>query len=517
MAPKNALTIPIAAHSRVRGQPIVMWRHAATAIALAFVLFFTLYHLTSFPITWFDEGSHLHVPKTLVRLGVYADYSSEGFRYYGPTVSVGPTVMLPIAGAFWLFGLGLLQARLIMAIYLLATLYVFYRLAHRLGGRRLAWVAAALLFTSRGPRLLEFGRQVLGEVPGLFFLVAGLWLWFATWERPSWRRLGLAGLLLGLAMISKNQYALVLAPTVALAWIVNMVYYRTAPHRTFIIPALVAGSCFVLWQFALILNMGSSIALDSLQTLRAQSLGAALVFSPSTIKQTINDLVSLDVYLGALVPALAYGLILALHRDRESQQWGTLLLLVAVNLGWYAFASVGWRRYAVPGLTISGLFVARLFFALTDGFQFEGQAMWEAWRGNQIALKQHALRWGAFLWLAAMLALPLAATASEILFPPFNQPQAMADYLNKYIPRDALIETWEPEMGFLTDHTYHFAEAQIVPPSDPDYGFVQRVRPDYVLDGPFAARINLYPDDLLAQQFRLVTCIGDYKLYAINS
>ncbi|MFN3762806.1 MAG: glycosyl transferase, partial [Anaerolineae bacterium] len=93
------------------------------ALAVAVVLFLALYHLRDYPLTWFDEGSHLHVPKTLVRFGVYADYSSEGFRYYGPTIGVGPTVMLPIAAAFKLFGIGLLQARLVMVLYLLAAIY----------------------------------------------------------------------------------------------------------------------------------------------------------------------------------------------------------------------------------------------------------------------------------------------------------------------------------------------------------------------------------------------------------
>lgn len=99
------------------------------------VYFLVFHNLTRFPAPWFDSGSHLHVPKTLVKYGVYADISSEGFRYYGPTIGVGPTVMLPIAAAFKLFGIGLLQARLVMALYLLAAIYAFYRLVEHLGGK----------------------------------------------------------------------------------------------------------------------------------------------------------------------------------------------------------------------------------------------------------------------------------------------------------------------------------------------------------------------------------------------
>ena len=113
------------------------------------VLFLALYNLTDYPLTWYDEGSHLHVPKTLLRFGEYADYSSEGYRYYGPTIGVGPTVLLPVAGVFKIFGAGLAQARLVIVIYLLATIVVFYRLADQLGGRRLAWVAVAARYRSR--------------------------------------------------------------------------------------------------------------------------------------------------------------------------------------------------------------------------------------------------------------------------------------------------------------------------------------------------------------------------------
>ena len=59
----------------------VLVRWGAVALALAVLLFLSVYNLADYPLTWFDEGSHLHVPKTLVQFGVYADYSSEGFRY----------------------------------------------------------------------------------------------------------------------------------------------------------------------------------------------------------------------------------------------------------------------------------------------------------------------------------------------------------------------------------------------------------------------------------------------------
>ena len=147
------------------------------------VYFFVFHNLTRYPEPWFDEGSHLHVPKTLVRFGQYADISSDGFRYYGPTIGVGPTVMLPIAAMFKVFGVGLLQARFVMALYLLAAVYTFYRLVEHMSNKWVAGIALALLVSSRSVLFLEYGRQLLGEVPGFFFLVLALHLWFSKWNR----------------------------------------------------------------------------------------------------------------------------------------------------------------------------------------------------------------------------------------------------------------------------------------------------------------------------------------------
>jgi len=500
----------------------VAWRRAAMAVAITIFVFLAVFNLTSFPTTWFDEGSHLHVPKTLIHFGTYADYSSEGFRYYGPTIGVGPTVMLPIAAAFRLFGIGLLQARVVMVVYLLAAVYVFYRLANMLGGQRLAWVTTALLVTSRGVALLENGRQVLGEVPGLFFLVAGLALWFAAWEKASWKRLALVGLLVGLAVVTKYQYLLILVPTLGLAWLANLIYYRTTPQRVFIVPGLVAGVCFALWQVYMILYLGPATASENLAALRTATAGAAMVFSPALMKRGLEQLLSLKVYLFLLLPALVYGFTRILPRRRDAQQWGILFVLIGVNFVWYVVASISWLRYAFLGLAVSSLFIARFVHDLTNGFQLDLVLR----QGKTIAWKP-VLRLALLAWLAVTLVVPLGQTARQIILPEANMPAMMAAYLDAHIPRDKLIETWEPEMGFLTDHNYHFPPALLLnkavgyiwlggaTPAQ-SYDFVQTQHPAYVLVGGFARWVNLYPADVLAASYHLVTRIGGYELYAFN-
>ncbi len=493
--------------------------------AVLTLLFLAFYHLTGYPLTWYDEGSHLHVPKTLIRFGVYADYSSEGFRYYGPTVGIGPTVFLPIAAVFKVFGIGLLQARIVMALYMLAAAACFYRLARFFGGGVFAFLATALLVVSRGTAFLEYGRQVLGEVPGLFFLLAGLIVWFRAWEKPKTASLAAAGLLIGLSTVTKNQYLLVIAPALMIAWAANLLYYRSVPQRAILITGGVTALCYAAWQAYQVFYLGPATAGENFALLREGAAGAALVFSPALMKRSISELLSLKVFLGFLVPALGYGIFLSLPRSKDGLRWGVVFLLAVSNLVWYVTASISWIRYAFPGLAFASLFVARLFADLTGGFHLDWRGIVQRLRSGQPAAAEQALRVVLLGWLALMLVIPLGQNALNIIRPEFNAPQAMAAYMEQHVSQSALVETWEPEMGFLTDHNYHFPPPGLLyqavsyiwlgqaSPAE-NYHFVETEQPDYVLVGEFSRWVQLYPADFLRSHYTLETIIGGYELYA---
>jgi len=496
-------------------------RNFLLIVVVGFLVYFFIFHnLTRFPAPWFDEGSHLHVPKTLVKYGVYADVSSEGFRYYGPTIGVGPTVMLPIAAMFKLFGIGLLQARLVMALYLLAAIYVFHQLVEHLANKLVAWIALVLILSSRSVSLLEYGRQVLGEVPGFFFLVLGLYLWLSKWNENSVRRLVVVGALFGLAMITKYQYLLFLAPTLILAWILDIFYYKTSAHRNFLIPGIVAAGSFGVWQTINLLYLGPATAADNLALLRASAEGAAFNFNLTQLGANVETLSSRSVYLEALLPALIYGLFISVPRTGSGQKFSILFLLVAFNLVWYVVFSIGWIRYAFLGLVLSSIFIARFFYDLTHGFQFD----WGSGIFRSFFEAKNAARFALTLWLLAIVLAPLAKTIADIAFPGPNHARLMADYLNLNVPTSALIETWEPEMGFLTDHNYHYPPNALLAvaidhinyggePVKNHYDFVQSENPDYLLAGEFSKWTEIYPLAALQNSYELVQRIGEYDLY----
>jgi hypothetical protein len=132
------------------------------------------------------------------------------------------------------------------------------------------------------------------------------------------------------------------------------------------------------------------------------------------------------------------------------------------------------------------------------------------------------------VWLAVAIVVPLAMIVWDIVAPPFNAPAAMADYMNANVPPSAVVETWEPEMGFLTDHNYHFPQQILLntavkyvwqggPPPAAEYDFVQTHQPQYLLVGAFARWVTMYPAELLTRHYTLQTQIGGYELYQLTS
>lgn len=490
------------------------------ALGILLVYFFAFHNLTRYPAPWFDEGSHLHVPKTLALYGEYADISSDGFRYYGPTIGVGPTVMLPIAAAFKIFGIGLLQARFVMALYLLAACYIFFKLAEHLSGKAVAWIALALILSSRSVLFLEYGRQLLGEVPGFFFLALALYLWFAKWNENDAKRLVTIGLFFGLAMITKYQYLLFLAPTLILSWGLDIFYYKTSSHKNFLIPGIVAAGSFGIWQVFTLMYLGPATMTENLALLQASAEGAAFNFNLAQLAANVGALSSRAVYLEALLPALIYAFFVSVPRTREGQKFSALFLMIALNLVWFIVASIGWIRYAFLGLTLSSIFIARFFHSLTDGFNID----WSGGFFRSLFDVKNAARFALTLWLVAIIAIPLAKDVSEIAFPGPNNARLMADYLNANVPQSAVIETWEPEIGFLTNHNYHYPKNELLAvavnqvyyggePVRDRYSFVETENPDYILVGEFSKWTLIYPVEYVFENYQWVQTFGDYDLY----
>lgn len=50
--------------------------------------------------------------------------------------------------------------------------------------------------------------------------------------------------------------------------------------------------------------------------------------------------------------------------------------------------------------------------------------------------------------------------------PQFSAPHALADVINAKVPTDVVVETWERELGVLTDHRYHYPDSSLLAQAD---------------------------------------------------
>ncbi len=482
-------------------------REWATVLALAMLAAaLALVNLPYAPPTWFDEGSHLHVPKTLVRHGVYADISSEGFRYFGPTIGVGPTVMLPVAATFKLGGVGLRQARLVIVAYLALALVALYVLARRLYGWQVAALAVLLALASRTLRfegMAEYGRQVLGEVPGMALLLLGLLAYSAAILRPATARRSslLAGLAFGLALVTKNQFVLIVLPALALLALLDRVYYRSGNWWVRLAPPVIAVACFGIWTVVMLTFFGPDGFAANLAKTRQAAGGAIFVFDPEASLRAARYLI--QVYGGLLIPGLAYGLWRARARSPWALAHMAPTLMAVLWIGWFV-TSLGWPRYAFPAVVLGAMPVALLAHDLFRAL---------------LARRRTTLAWLAAGYLALVMLVPLALTTRVVLNPRYAAHE-MAAYLNRNVPQDVIVETWEPEMGVLTDHNYHYVPTELLDPA------VRRAwldgppvrydgldtRPPYVLLGPFSAYTRIYPDDALARDYQVIYTAEPYTL-----
>jgi 4-amino-4-deoxy-L-arabinose transferase-like glycosyltransferase len=529
MITPNAQTISLAGMRLSRRTLERAW----LVVLIALALFLALINLPYAPRTWFDEGSHLHVPKTLVQHGVYADISSEGYRYYGPTVGIGPTVMLPIALAFKIFGVGLTQGRLVIVAYLLIALTAFYALARRLHGSLVALLALTLLLASRTfsyEGMIEYGRQVVGEVPGVAFLLLGTLAWLAALRsndrrpttddrRPTssrgqwsvvsgrWSLVVLAGLGFGLALVTKNQFVLIIPPALLLAGLLDWRYYRAGSWRLRLVPAVIACGCFGLWTLAQFQFLGPGSFVENMRQTRQAAGGAIFVFNLRATLRAGYYLLRPDLYGGLLIPSLFYAAWRARRRDAQGLAEALIVLIVGLWLAWYVGASLGWPRYAFPAVAFGSLLVARMLADLLGRLWRSGATQ----RGVAVAVVAYA---------AVAIAAPLALSARGILRPD-DTAQRMAAYLDANVSRDAIVETWEPELGVLTDHRYHYPPIALLDtavrhqwlggPALVYDGL--RDAPAYVVVGAFGGYTGVYAPDILARDYVEQQRIGSYTLF----
>ncbi len=499
-------------------------KSAMFLLGIIFVLL-VLPNLETYPRTWFDEGVFLQAPKNLILYGKYAVRSSEGFRMFDPILGTGPTVLVPIALVFKLLGIGLVQARLVLVAFLALLVYAFYSVTSRIYGRQVALVASLLFIVTPhywvSPAVL--GRQVLGEVPALlFFLVAAL-LWYKSLEANYIGYLVGCGFFLGLAMLTKPQYLIVIPPFLAGVWCVSRLFVARMGWRNLLVPMVIGFVCVAFWYGFQLAIIGFPQFMKHISVLRSDPSATLTISSPARALESARSLFALHLFRLETL-GLVYVAFAEVRNRRWSAKWLFLFAFVVAWLCWYVFFSIGWIRYAFPVFAIGNIFLAKLFFDLSNGFDISlsGQKGQEQ-QGNTITLLKNL---GITILLSIIILVSLQHRAKAVFLQEDDTPQQFAQYITTFVAPDKVIESYEWEIAFLTNHEYHHPPVEILTmlkahlflgaPYSPNMYDFARYFPNYIVVGEFAKWTGLYPEDFLRDDCTLVTSIGEYDLWEVN-
>ena len=485
------------------------------------LLFLGIYKQPYYPTTWFDEGLVLQGAINLVKYGQYAMRSVEGFRVLDqPLTANGPGVVLPLSAVFAIWGIGLLQARILMAFYFAFGIILFYRVSSKIYGDVIGMISTLILLAVPEEGIFLYGRQALGNMPAFVYFLLGLYFFIKLIDRKGILYAFLSGSFWGLTLVTKSQYWIIL-PVLSITVLADLFYYKKigAARSVIVIGTIVAS--LITWQFTQYLILGGESYAQSLVAIRSSAKVTVFALRAIRIPGNIWYLVR-SGFVVIVIP----GLTLAFFESRDRTPNGIVRLLLTLFVScwifWYAFVSVGWHRYAFEAYSIGTIFSGSIFIKALSFTLNQYKEPHKRTRYTYLTLTVIAL---FFLSSFSFVVTSGIRKIQRIIMPPTPYPQMLAEYLQKNIPPGLVIESWEWEIDALTPElTYHHptndwvdiktAETQFGDMPDKTYDPFS-FEPAYLIDGPFSNWTGIYHDSISKGCCVKVTNFGDYTLYKV--
>ncbi len=319
----------------------------------------------------FDGGINAQVARTLAERHRYAT-TYRGLHDFDHRVQTGPTVIVPTAIAFRLFGVNATTAQLANVAYLALLFVLAVLLCWRLSGPMAAFLVVPVLLAT--PQLFRMGLGLYGEIPALAFLVGGLLLLHRSVANPAKWTPFLGGMTLGLAVLTKFQMVLPAAVVMAIFWIMGDRTGRTGFSR---LTSVAGGLAVTLLPLEVIRFhvLSGPVWLQWWRTMLGRSLAQGTSFRmDNTVSGPTKPWVHLEVlsnsmhlssvlvvFLVVLPPLLLAALIHARRRTQDAPDPAREVTLVALAgaalslvLWWLLLSPTShtWFRRVVDGVIL---------------------------------------------------------------------------------------------------------------------------------------------------------------------
>lgn len=476
------------------------------------------YNQPGWPATWLDEGFVTNGAETVLERGLYASWSFEGPRMVDqPLVANGPGVVLPVAASLRVLGVGLWQARVTAVIFMVLCGLVLYLTSRRLGGPLAGLVTIAVVLAMPREGFLYFGRMAMGNVPALAYFFTGVLVWMTALARRRTALALAAGLLFGVAAVTKAQWSVVLVPSLLVVWLVDRTLQRPPNDARHAAAFVGTVGVVALWYAARFALLGAEGFARDLAAVQSSAQWTVFAFDP--VRRTPGSvwyLLRSGIWVVWLL-GVGYATWTAWERSRATSTAILLATVATAWLTWYAIVSVGWERYAFEPLVMSAV--------LAGAGIAHGRERWTGATAPSIA------RWR---WLAAALVALLVAYVAahglnrvrDLTAAPDTSAQDFSAVLERLVGPADVVESWEWQLDVLTDRRVHHPPNVLVDRHTGRIFFGAAVdtrydwrewSPAFLVDGPFSKFTAAYAPDLASGCCALVASSGPYDLYRVTA
>lgn len=357
----------VAPHEEPAARPaqrITVAERLGLAAVLAFVAALAIPFLGRYPEPSPDELHHLVVARNLAEFGVYGSGNpATGFVWFDHMDSVGPPVILPVAGMLALFPRDIVAARSVVAGYALAFGAVVYFFCRDVFGAAASLLAVGMSFMAFGTVFLS--RSIYGELPALVYVLLGLYCWRRAIEPKHAVFWSLAaGLLLGLAILSKT-FIVVGVWAVFGVFLYDFLFYKKLRVVHALYPA--AGVVAVVGAWWTVQALMS----HNIETANANTFllyRHYLLFGFDSVSRPLGWLFGKPLTLLTYIAAMGW-VVPTLFRRRYDPPWTALYFAALLFLAWWVFFTPGQLiRYSWYSSTIAAMIgAAFLVFVVRNG------------------------------------------------------------------------------------------------------------------------------------------------------
>jgi hypothetical protein len=256
-----------------------------------------------------------------------------------------------------------LAGRLVSLVSAILLIIFCFFMIRRLFGERTAIYAT--FFVAVHPYMIRFSSPVLSEALATVLFTVAVLLFYSGWVNSRSREIGLSGLFLTLAYLTRPEYIIYFGPLTVLLLIRQRRFLNTAAFL----------SCFVLIAFAFLIYIRMEtgfwvIDKKMLAWKEKSAAGSSLAFFFGSLSATAilkNIPVVLLRFGEAIFPPLLLLAILGFKRV-EPRYRLLVLVLVATHVLGRSFVPHATKRYSVEFAPVIMVFAAQGIAALFDFF-----------------------------------------------------------------------------------------------------------------------------------------------------